>query len=65
MELVEETAVQEPQWANATAIVICGVAMLFYFYEFVLRISPSVMSKQLMQAYQMTPKSYGNFSAIY
>lgn len=66
MELVEEeTTVKEPRWVNATAIIICGVAMLFYFYEFVLRVSPSVMSKQLMQAYQMSPKSYGNLSAIY
>ncbi len=66
MDMIEETPiVKEPKWVSLTAILICAVAMLFYFYEFVLRISPSVMSKQLMQAYHMSPRAYGNLSAIY
>lgn len=65
MDMVEETPIEEPKWINLTAILICGIAMLFYFYEFVLRISPSVMSKQIMQAYHMNPRAYGNMSAIY
>ena len=67
MEMVEEVdvPVEEPRWINLTAILICGLAMLFYFYEFVLRISPSIMSKQVMQAYHMNARSFGNLSAIY
>lgn len=33
------------------AWLVCALAAIFYCYEYLLRISPSVMSQQLMQAY--------------
>lgn len=68
MDMIKEAeylSAEKPQWMKRTAIFICAVGMLFYFYEFILRISPSVMSKQLMQAYHMNPIAFGNLSAIY
>ncbi len=68
MDMIKESehlSADQPGWTKRTAIFICAVGMLFYFYEFVLRISPSVMSKQLIQAYHMNPTSFGNLSAIY
>jgi MFS family permease len=51
--------------ARMAAILVCGAAAFFYFYEFILRISPSVMSKELMQAYHISPRGFGNLSAVY
>ncbi len=45
--------------------VICILAAIFYLYEFVLRVSPSVMSHELMSTYHLSAKSYGNLTASY
>lgn len=68
MEVVEEDAiaVKTPvRLAQFTAVAICGIGLLFYFYEFILRITPSVMSKEIMQAYHLSPQAFGNLSSIY
>jgi sugar phosphate permease len=44
---------------------ICGLGALFYCYEYFLRISPSVMTRELMSAYQLTGAQVGNLSAFY
>lgn len=44
---------------------VCGLAALFYLYEYILRITPSVMSDQLMEHYQISASAFGNFSALY
>lgn len=59
------SAREDAGWVSVVAIVACGAAMLFYFYEFFLRISPSMMSSQVMQTYHMTPRSFGHLSALY
>lgn len=41
------------------------LAALFYFYEFVLRVSPSVMVQELMQSFGITASSLGILSAFY
>ena len=56
---------EDAGWVSIVAIVACGTAMLFYFYEFFLRISPSVMSTELMQTYQLTPRAFGHLTALY
>lgn len=64
--LSEQAAAREGAgWVSIVAVVACGTAMLFYFYEFFLRTSPSVMSGQVMQAYHMTPRSFSQLSALY
>jgi len=44
---------------------IWGVAALFYFYEFVLRVSPSVMIPELMESFHITASAVGVLSAFY
>jgi MFS family permease len=44
---------------------ICGLGALFYCYEYLLRIAPSVMMVDLMQAYQIDATTFGNLAAFY
>ncbi len=44
---------------------ICSLGAVFYCYEYLLRVSPSVMSQQLMHTYNLSAASFGNLSAIY
>lgn len=44
---------------------LCGLAALFYCYEYLLRISPSVMSGELMQHYNLNATAFGHLFAIY
>lgn len=66
LERVTTMTVQE-QKATSSFFpwLICGLAALFYCYEFFLRISPSVMTHELMQAYNLTAAALGNLSAFY
>jgi sugar phosphate permease len=48
-----------------TPWLICGLGALFYCYDFFLRISPSVMMHELMQAYDLTGAQVGSLSAFY
>lgn len=41
------------------------LAALFYFYEFILRVSPSVMVPELMKSFGITASSVGILSAFY
>lgn len=45
--------------------VICGLGALFYCYEYLLRIAPSVMTVDLMQAYKINATVLGNLAAFY
>ncbi len=45
--------------------VICTLGALFYAYEYLLRIAPSVMTVQLMRHYQIHAAGLGNLSAFY
>lgn len=44
---------------------ICALGALFYSYEYFLRISPSVMSAQLMQHFNINAAIFGSISAVY
>jgi MFS family permease len=44
---------------------ICGIGMLFYFYNFFLRVSPSVMHEELMQGFHIGAYQFGMLSAFY
>lgn len=62
-----------PREKNATpfsrAIIIswaiCGLGALFYCYEYLLRVSPSVMTQELMRFYHLTGEQYGNLSGSF
>jgi sugar phosphate permease len=44
---------------------ICGLGALFYCYEYFLRITPSVMTSELMSKYNLSGSEVGNLSAFY
>ena len=44
---------------------IWSCAVLFYFYEFMIQVSPGVMSKDLMKTFDISALSLGNLSAYY
>jgi MFS family permease len=44
---------------------ICGIGAAFYFYEYLLRIAPSVMLPDLMQTYHLSGAQLGNLSAYF
>ena len=44
---------------------ICGLGALFYCYEYYLRITPSIMSGELMQAHRINAAAFGHLSAFY
>ncbi len=45
--------------------IIWSLAAIFYFYEFVLRVSPGVMVKELMTSFGITASAVGILSAFY
>ncbi len=45
--------------------VVWSLAALFFFYEFTIRIAPSVMVHDLMQAFLINAASVGNLTAFY
>jgi len=42
-----------------------GLAVAFYFYEFLLQVSPNVMVPELMRAFQLNAAQLGNLTACY
>lgn len=48
-----------------TGWVICALGAVYYCYEYLLRISPSVMTQELMRMYDLTATQVGVFSAYY
>lgn len=50
---------------SVLAWTMCGFGALFYCYEYFLRISPSVMTPELMSSYHLTGAQIGGLSAFY
>ena len=52
---------------NTKAIgwIICTLAAIFYCYEYVLRMEPSVMATELMHAFQVNATQFGTLSAVF
>lgn len=45
--------------------IMCGVGGLFYIYEYLLRVSPSVMTSDLMLSFHIGAAGLGNLAAFY
>ena len=45
--------------------IVCGLAAIFYCYEYLLRIQPSVMSGDLMRYYSINAAAFGHLFAVY
>lgn len=44
---------------------VCGIASLFYTYEYFLRVAPSVMPTELMWSFHIDAAALGNLAAFY
>jgi sugar phosphate permease len=44
---------------------MCAIGAIFYFYEYLLRVAPSVMTHDLMLAYNISAAALGNLAAYY
>lgn len=52
-------------WKSLMPWVIWGLGCLFYFYENLLQVSPSVMSNELMRDFSVTGHTLGILSGVY
>lgn len=57
----------EPKSVAATVIpwLICAVGAVFYIYEYLLRVAPSVMTTDLMLSFHIGAAALGNLAAFY
>lgn len=44
---------------------VCGVGALFYSYEYLLRITPSIISTELRETFQLDATTFGAFAGLY
>lgn len=51
--------------AGAIAWFVCALGAMFYSYEYLLRMSPSVMAENLMRFYHLTGAQFGYLSGSY
>jgi len=65
MSRLTVTEVRPNEHFRFMAWLICIIGALFYLYEYVLRILPSIMSADLMRAFDLSAYQFGNFSAYY
>lgn len=53
------------KWYMLLAWTVCGLGALFYIYEYLLRITPSVMEPALSAHFNLTATTFGLLSSIY
>ena len=56
---------QPPKTVNVPALLMCGLGLLFYCYEYYLRVAPSVMADQLRQSFGLGEAAFGHLAACY
>src|SRR3989338_7867051 len=62
---VSSSKVKTPFSLVLLAWTICGIGALFYFYEYLLRVAPSVVTNELMLTYHIGAAALGNLTAFY
>lgn len=65
MSTREYLAERAPSISAIKAWAIVGLGGLFYCYEYFLRVTPSMMTNELMQAYQLDAAMLGHLAAFY
>lgn len=65
--LKERLATRQALFQKASILpwVICGLGALYYCYEYFLRITPSVITDELMRVYHLNGAEVGSLSAFY
>lgn len=56
---------KHPLLAKAYLWIIWSIAACFFFYKYLIQVSPSVMTTDLMKAFQINAAGLGNLSAFY
>ncbi|WP_434799787.1 hypothetical protein [Coxiella burnetii] len=66
-EIPLQSQERDPSFLRGTLIpwIICLLAALFYFYDFFLRVTPSVMIHPLMDQFNVGAPTIGFISAFY
>lgn len=62
---IQAKIISHPILAKRFAWLVCALGGLFYCYEYFLRITPSVMMPQLMQAFNIDATSFGTLIGLY
>ena len=57
--------ISKPTTSSGIGILVVSLAALFYCYEYLLRVAPSVMNAELMQHYQINDFQLGSLTAYY
>jgi MFS family permease len=65
LSLVPSVSVKTVKHFSLIPWLICGLGAVYYCYEYFLRISPSVMTHELMREYNLTAAQVGSLSAFY
>ena len=65
MEYSASTPIHEKNPTPIKAWVVWGLSCIFYFYECLLQVSPSVMSNEIMHDFNVTGHTLGILSGIY
>lgn len=63
MQLIVEQSL--PRRVALTAWMMCAFGAIYYCYEYFLRITPSVITPELMRTYHLTGAQVGSLSAFY
>lgn len=63
--MLESPAVVGRRWTLAWPVLMFVIVALFYWYEFLLRVSPSVLVEELLAAFHMDASTFGFFSSCW
>lgn len=59
------TATSAKKVITLTSILMCTLGAVFYFYEYYLRVAPSVMNPSLKSAFNISEAGFGTLAAFY
>jgi len=62
---VNNRSTANPLLGSSQAWIICGMAMLFYCFNYFIRVSPSVMQSELSQAFHINATQFGVLASFY
>jgi len=63
--LYQQLKAKKGAFAKVLPWLICGLGCLFYSYQYLLNVSPSVMTNDLMMSYHINASELGNLTAFY
>lgn len=64
MTKIDHTKIKKKR-ATGMAITMCALAIAFYYYEYYLRVAPSVMKNELRLTFDLSEAAFGYLAAFY